>query len=139
MRNNFGKQLILLRKPWLSLYSRQRYFLYGIIMTDLIEEKKSKRIIIFLSLELLILLILPLPFLNLNIIYVLTATLIMLLSKYLRKEKWSFYGFKSINSSVPTIINQDSFPQIPAFINKSTVFVVVLVNIMSFSVIKYNQ
>jgi len=44
-------------------------------------------------LELLVLLMLPLPFLNLNLIYVITALAIMILAKYLRKEKWSAYGF----------------------------------------------
>lgn len=47
-------------------------------------------------LELLILLILPLPFLHLNIWYVIFALLIMLLSWYLRKERWSCYGFIKI-------------------------------------------
>jgi len=47
-------------------------------------------------LELLVLLILPLPFLHLNILYVIFALLITFISKILRKEKWSCYGFKTI-------------------------------------------
>jgi len=48
-------------------------------------------------LELSILLILPLPFLHLNIYYLITAIVIILLSKYLRKEKWSDYGLIQVN------------------------------------------
>jgi uncharacterized protein len=47
-------------------------------------------------LELFLLLILPLPFLHLNIWYVILALLLTFLSKYLRKESWSFYGFNAI-------------------------------------------
>lgn len=46
--------------------------------------------------ELVILLILPLPFLHLNVWYVLLGIGITLLSKYLRKESWRDYGFRSI-------------------------------------------
>jgi len=46
--------------------------------------------------ELAVLLLLPLPFLKLNLLYVITALIIMLLSKFVRKEKWSEYGFKAI-------------------------------------------
>jgi len=42
-------------------------------------------------------LMLPLPFLKLNVLYVISALLIMFISKFVRKEKWSEYGFKSIN------------------------------------------
>lgn len=41
-------------------------------------------------------LILPLPFLKLNALYVVLALVIMFLLKYLRKEKWSDYGFSAI-------------------------------------------
>jgi len=43
--------------------------------------------------ELCLLLILPLPFLKLNVLYLVFALVITFLSKYLRKEKWSDYGF----------------------------------------------
>jgi hypothetical protein len=46
--------------------------------------------------EVFILLLLPLPFLKLNILYVISALVIMLISKYIRKEKWAQYGFKSV-------------------------------------------
>jgi uncharacterized protein len=46
--------------------------------------------------ELFVLLILPLPFLHLNVWYVILALLITLLSKHLRKESWSSYGFNPI-------------------------------------------
>jgi membrane protease YdiL (CAAX protease family) len=46
------------------------------------------------------LLLLPLPFLDLGIIYVLTALAIMLLSKYLRKKRWSDFGFQSISQKL---------------------------------------
>ena len=66
-------------------------------MIDTIDMKESSERISVNSLELIVLLLLPLPFLDLGIIYVITALAIMLLSKSLRKEKWSDYGFKSIN------------------------------------------
>ena len=66
-------------------------------MIDTIEIKQLTERTNLNSLELIVLLLLPLPFLDLGIIYVLTALIIMLLSKYLRNEKWSDYGFKSIN------------------------------------------
>jgi membrane protease YdiL (CAAX protease family) len=47
-------------------------------------------------LELCVLLILPLPFLKLNVFYVISALVIMHLSKYLRGEKWSDYGFSAV-------------------------------------------
>lgn len=47
-------------------------------------------------LELLVLLVLPLPFLHLNIWYVVLALLITFISKFLRKEGWSYYGFNKI-------------------------------------------
>ncbi len=46
--------------------------------------------------ELLVLLILPLPFLHLNVWYVVLTILIVLSSRYLRKESWSSYGFIKI-------------------------------------------
>jgi uncharacterized protein len=46
--------------------------------------------------ELCILLILPLPFLKLNALYVILALVIVLASKYMRKEKWTDYGFSAI-------------------------------------------
>jgi membrane protease YdiL (CAAX protease family) len=65
-------------------------------MIDNIQSKKTGRATILTAAELIALLLLPLPFLNLNIIYVVSALVIMLLSKYLRKEKWSDYGFKAV-------------------------------------------
>ncbi len=47
-------------------------------------------------LELFVLLILPLPFFHLNVWYVVLALLITLTSKFLRKERWSDYGFNAI-------------------------------------------
>jgi uncharacterized protein len=49
--------------------------------------------------ELVVLLMLPLPFLDLNTLYVIIALIIMVLSKIMLKEKWSFYGFKAIRVS----------------------------------------
>lgn len=60
------------------------------------EGRGSHRGIALNSIELIVLLLLPLPFLHLNLIYLLTALTIMLVSKYLRKEKWSDYGFSLI-------------------------------------------
>jgi uncharacterized protein len=57
------------------------------------ENKQSLSSTLLKLAELLILLILPLPFLHLNVIYVISALVIMILAKYLRKEKWSSYGF----------------------------------------------
>jgi len=57
---------------------------------------QPKRTAILTIFELCILLILPLPFLKINVLYVIFALLIMFLSKYLRKEKWSDYGFSEI-------------------------------------------
>ncbi len=65
-------------------------------MNDLTAKSKSPKAIAFILIELAVLLILPLPFLKLNALYVASALVIMLLSKYLRKEKWSDYGFKPI-------------------------------------------
>jgi len=65
-------------------------------MTDNIQNKKSGREIILTSTELIVLLLLPLPFLKLNVLYVIFALVIMLLSKYFRKENWSQYGFKAV-------------------------------------------
>lgn len=56
-----------------------------------------KRTVTLTIIELFVLLILPLPFLKLNVLYVIFALVIMFLSKYLRKEKWSDYGFSSIS------------------------------------------
>jgi membrane protease YdiL (CAAX protease family) len=47
--------------------------------------------------EIIILLMLPLPFLRLNILYVVTAITIILISKQLRKEKWTDYGFRALS------------------------------------------
>lgn len=47
--------------------------------------------------ELLVLLMLPLPFLHLNWIYVVAAIIIIIVSRWLRKENWSFYGFLPAN------------------------------------------
>jgi uncharacterized protein len=58
---------------------------------------KLKRSFVLTILELLVLLVLPLPFLKLNALYLVSALVIMFLSKYLRKEKWSDYGFSSVN------------------------------------------
>jgi hypothetical protein len=62
-----------------------------------LKEKPISGIqVIVVLIELIVLLLLPLPFLKLNTLYVIFALIIMLISKYLRKEKWSQYGFKSI-------------------------------------------
>jgi len=65
-------------------------------MIDTIELNKPGQRITLNSVELFVLLLLPLPFLHLNLFYLISALAIMLLSKYLRKEKWSDYGFKTI-------------------------------------------
>jgi hypothetical protein len=65
-------------------------------MTDLIQNKKSGKEIALTSTELVVLLLLPLPFLKLNVLYLVFALVIMLLSKYIRKESWSEYGFRSV-------------------------------------------
>jgi membrane protease YdiL (CAAX protease family) len=65
-------------------------------MIDTIEVKNSRQGITINSIELIVLMLLPLPFLHLNLIYVITALAIVLVSKYLRKEKWSDYGFSLI-------------------------------------------
>jgi membrane protease YdiL (CAAX protease family) len=62
----------------------------------LIEKPKSDTIALSLA-EVIVLLLLPLPFFKLNILYVISALIIMLLSKYLRKEKWTQYGFKPLH------------------------------------------
>jgi membrane protease YdiL (CAAX protease family) len=65
-------------------------------MTDIYQVKESGRKITLNSIEIFVLLILPLPFLHLNVLYVVSALAIMLVSKYIRKEKWHDYGFKSV-------------------------------------------
>ena len=65
-------------------------------MNELIEQDKQKKTMALILIELVVLLLLPLPFLKLNFLYVITALIIMLLSKFVRKEKWSAYGFKAI-------------------------------------------
>jgi len=65
-------------------------------MIDLVQNKKSGREIILTSTELIVLLLLPLPFLKLNVLYLVFALMIMFLSKYIRKEDWSDYGFRSV-------------------------------------------
>jgi membrane protease YdiL (CAAX protease family) len=67
-------------------------------MTPLNEVIKSRNSTFMTITEIFVLLLLPLPFLNLNILYVVSAVMIMVLSKYLRKEKWSDFGFKSIQT-----------------------------------------
>lgn len=66
-------------------------------MNELIANRKFQQSTVLIFIELVVLLLLPLPFLKLNVLYVVFALIIMFLSKYLRKEKWSDYGFKSIN------------------------------------------
>ena len=56
-------------------------------MTDYQELKESGRRITLNSIEIIVLLLLPLPFLHLNVLYVVSALVIMLLSKYIRNEK----------------------------------------------------
>jgi membrane protease YdiL (CAAX protease family) len=53
--------------------------------------------------ELFVLLMLPLPFLHLNLIYVIAAVIIILVSRWLRKEDWSSYGFLKVHFQ-PAII-----------------------------------
>lgn len=65
-------------------------------MNDLIEKRKFQSSTWLIIVELIVLLLLPSPFLKLNALYVVAALVIIFLSKYLRKEKWSDYGFKSI-------------------------------------------
>ena len=60
------------------------------------SEEKSIRNVTLTSIELIVLLLLPLPFLKLNVLYLIFALVIMLLSKYIRKESWSEYGFRSV-------------------------------------------
>lgn len=66
-------------------------------MDDLIAKNKFQSSTSLILIELVVLLLLPLPFLKLNVLYVVSALIIMFLSKYMRKEKWSDYGFKTIN------------------------------------------
>lgn len=63
----------------------------------LIEKPKSGNTLALNLAEVFVLLLLPLPFLKLNILYVISALIIMLLSRYIRKEKWSQYGFKPVH------------------------------------------
>ena len=65
-------------------------------MTDLTRKSKSGVTLALSSTELIILLLLPLPFLKLNALYVIFALVIMLQSKYFRKENWTQYGFKAV-------------------------------------------
>jgi uncharacterized protein len=65
-------------------------------MNELTKNVKQKKAEVLILIELAVLLLLPLPFLKLNLLYVITALIIMLLSKFVRKEKWSEYGFKAI-------------------------------------------
>jgi hypothetical protein len=65
-------------------------------MTDLTEKSKSGVTLALSSAELIVLLLLPLPFLKLNVLYLVFALIILLLSKYIRKENWSEYGFRSV-------------------------------------------
>ena len=65
-------------------------------MTDNIQNNKSGKEITLASVELIVLLLLPLPFLKLNVLYLVFALVIMLSSKYIRKESWSEYGFRSV-------------------------------------------
>jgi len=64
------------------------------------EKQKSGIWIVLNPIEVVVLLLLPLPFFKLNILYVILALIIMLTSKYLRKEKWAEYGFKTINFKI---------------------------------------
>ena len=64
--------------------------------TEVVMSNSKK--MLFNLIELIILLSLPMPFLHLNVLYVITAILIVLLSKFVRKEKWSDYGFKPLQS-----------------------------------------
>lgn len=66
-------------------------------MENLIVKNKSQASTWLILSELTVLLLLPLPFLKLNVWYVISALIIMFLSKFMRKEKWSDYGFKAIN------------------------------------------
>ena len=65
-------------------------------MTEFIEQDKRNKTMMLMIIELVFLLLLPLPFLKLNLLYVITALIIMLSSRFLRKEKWSEYGFKAV-------------------------------------------
>ena len=66
-------------------------------MENLIAKNKFQSSTWLILIEIIVLLLLPLPFLKLNVLYVVSALIIMFLSKFMRKEKWSDYGFKSIN------------------------------------------
>jgi membrane protease YdiL (CAAX protease family) len=66
-------------------------------MENLIVKNKLQATTWLILVELTVLLLLPLPFLKLNVLYVVSALIIMFLSKFMRKEKWSDYGFKTIN------------------------------------------
>ena len=65
-------------------------------MTNLVEKNDQKATALII-LELAVLLMLPSPFLKLNVLYVVLALVITLSLKHIRKEKWSQYGFRSIN------------------------------------------
>ena len=65
-------------------------------MNTLTENNKSRGTLPLSVIELIVLLLLPLPFLKLNVLYLIFALVIMLLSKYFRKENWSEYGFKAV-------------------------------------------
>lgn len=69
-------------------------------MSDFIIKNKSSIEITFIVIELIVLLMLPLPFLKLNLLYVISALVIMFFSRFIRKEKWKEYGFKSINQKL---------------------------------------
>jgi len=69
-------------------------------MTGQAEKPESGIRIVLNTLEVVVLLLLPLPFFKLNILYLIFALIIILTSKYLRKEKWAEYGFKTINFKI---------------------------------------
>jgi len=69
-------------------------------MIDLITKNKFHLTTAMIFFELVVLLILPLPFLKMNLMYVISAMVIVLFAKFMRKEKWSDYGFKSINQKM---------------------------------------
>jgi membrane protease YdiL (CAAX protease family) len=65
-------------------------------MTNITEKNDSKTIALIVA-EVAVLLMLPLPFFKLNVLYVILALIITMSLKYIRKEKWSQYGFRPIN------------------------------------------
>jgi len=78
----------------------QGWLVLGILRKSLLLKKfihTMKKTIFIDIAELVVLLTLPMLSSVLSFVYIILALVIIFLSKYLRKEKWQDYGFKSVN------------------------------------------